>query len=126
MGLDMCLEKRKTNSNEEPIELVYWRKVNAVHKFFTKDYKRDNTTVIPVTKEKLEDLVNRCTEVLIKRTEECSKELLPTTLGFFFGSISYDEEYYKGIEETKENIIRVLENEYPLAENEVIEYFAWY
>ena len=34
MGLDMYLEKRRKNTNDELQQVIYWRKANAIHNYF--------------------------------------------------------------------------------------------
>lgn len=148
MGLDMYLHKKKyignatikllsneygwyKNAGEEysnvcvlTIETCYWRKANAIHKWFVDNVQdgNDDCGEYEVSFEKLQELLNICKElkskmVLSEDTNEngykyvvnytiCEK-LLPTQDGFFFGSTSYDEWYYKDIE----NTIKMLENE---------------
>lgn len=115
MGLDMYLfESEKENAtfndwaNSE--ELIYWRKANAIHRWFVinvQDYK-DDCEIYPVSKEKLKELLYTCKEVLNDYTK--AKELLPTQEGFFFGSTLYDDDYFDDIIFTMNNLIKILNN----------------
>lgn len=120
-------------------EVAYWRKANAIHKWIYENCAnegQEDHEDIEVSKEKLEELVEVCKRVLAD-LETCEKskteihtgwqgdkeiyeeievynskvaeELLPTQSGFFFGSLHYDEWYKKDLEDTIEQITRVLE-----------------
>lgn len=113
MGLDMYLfESEKENATFDDWkyseELIYWRKANAIHRWFVvnvQDYK-DDCEIYPVSKEKLEKLLYTCKEVLNDYTK--AKELLPTKEGFFFGSTLYDDDYFDDIIFTMNNLIKIL------------------
>ena len=82
-------------------EVGYWRKVNAVHKWFVdnvQDGEDDCVYHRPVTKDDLEALFELCREVLADHSR--ASELLPNTSGFFFGSQQYDDWYFVDIENT--------------------------
>ena len=80
-------------------EVAYWRKANAIHNWITKCVGQTeiNCAKIYLTIEQLEQLVSDCKETL---NAEYPDEFLPTTSGFFFGSIEYDKYYYSTIQET--------------------------
>ena len=147
MGLDMYLEERKyigkaevkllsneygwhnndgqefKNVKELVIEAGYWRKANAIHKWFVDNVQdgNDDCGEYEVSIEKLQELLEICKELKSKMvlSEDTNKngdkyivnytlckKLLPTQDGFFFGSTSYDEWYYEDIE----NTIKIIEN----------------
>lgn len=110
MGLDMSLMQRirkEKNIEDTDVELVYWRKANAIHKFFTDiNEQYESCDSIEVTKDILGDLLDRCTKVLADRSK--ASELLPTTSGFFFGGIDYDEWYFDTLEKTIKDITPIL------------------
>lgn len=85
----------------------YWRKANAIHNWFVEKCGGgiDECQDIYVPIEKLEELHKLCEQVLENHDE--GKRLLPTTSGFFFGSVEYDEWYFKDIEYTK-NLIEII------------------
>lgn len=71
MGLDMYLIKRKKKQKGDlwdfKDELVYWRKANAIHKYFCdigKEIEEEQSYLIK--KEDLENLVNLCDKLLKK------------------------------------------------------------
>lgn len=126
MGLDMYLMQRirkEEHIEDTDIELVYWRKANAIHKFFTDiNEQYDSCESIEVTKDMLGQLLDRCTMVLEDRSR--ADELLPTSSGFFFGSIDYDEWYFKKLEHTIEKITPILSNG-DIKDGDLY-YYGWY
>lgn len=93
------------------IEVAYWRKSNAIHNFFVQlNNGVDDCEPIRVAKVDLENLLERCKEVLRVRTDAIANELLPSVSGFFFGSTEYDEWYYEDLENTVEVLENILTN----------------
>ena len=90
------------------VNCVYWRRANAIHKWFVDTLANgvDECQPIYVTKENLHTLVSLCEQVLADPTR--AEELLPTTSGFFFGGTAYDEWYMEDIKHTKESLDRVI------------------
>lgn len=91
--------------NEEKIseiveEAGYWRKANAIHKWFVNNVQdgNDDCGEYHVSEEKLKKLLNICK--IIKENPKMAHKLLPTTDGFFFGSTDYDNDYYEDIANT--------------------------
>lgn len=80
----------------------YWRKANAVHKWFIDTCADgvDECQRIYVSKDQLSDLYDLCKR--IKKKPELASDLLPTQSGFFFGDTEYGEWYMQDIEETIE------------------------
>ena len=134
MGLDMYLTARRLASSDaydetqEPttqcrlfgsdvplneIEKVlgYWRKANAIHKWFVENVQNgvDNCECSPVTRNQLEDLLNICKSVM--NDKENAANLLPTQAGFFFGSTEYDEGYFADVEATISCLDEILSND---------------
>lgn len=76
MGLDMyMIRRRKGEHSKNKIEeinwdnseqIAYWRKANQVHKWFVDNVQNgeDDCNYYKVTKEQLQDLVNKCNEIL--------------------------------------------------------------
>ena len=100
-------------------DVGYWRKANAIHKWFVDNVQNgvDDCKDYYVPKEKLEELLDICKKV--KENHELAKELLPTTNGFFFGSIDYDEYYFEDIE----NTIKIIEDTFSDYDKLLHEYF---
>ena len=123
MGLDMWLHKRKKISSDD--ELIYWRKANQIRGWIQNNVDGfvDNGSVV-VPKEKLEELLHVCKTVLEYESENVSKELLPVTSGFFFGSNEYDEWCYNDVEETATQLEKILQT-FDFDNYEVV-YDEWY
>ncbi len=141
MGLDMYLEKRtdvrqwnfqkedeqfevvvkkggvtypKINPNNVTTiveELGYWRKANAIHRWFVENVQdgNDNCGEYFVPKSLLEKLLELC--LAVKLNPEQADELLPTGSGFFFGGDEYDEWYFDKIEYTIEVLKEALSDD---------------
>lgn len=124
MGLDMNLMKRvRINKDSVDEGLVYWRKANAIHKFFTDiNEQYESCESIEVTKDMLGDLLNRCAEVLADRSK--ASELLPTTDGFFFGGTEYDDWYFNSLKNTIQEIIPIL-SDGDIKDGDLY-YYGWY
>jgi predicted methyltransferase len=99
------------------LEIAYWRKANAIHKFFVNTCADgvDNCQETYVSVENLQELLSRCKEVLENR--DIASELLPTQDGFFFGSTEYDDWYFQDLERT----MKILEKIIP----EIEAHFDW-
>lgn len=121
--------------------VAYWRKANAIHRFFYEYTGEDeDKREIYIPYECLEELLKRCKEIkseveLIdgkvsagytykdgKRVDEWAddkvikdsslcEELLPTQEGFFFGDTDYDEYYLEDIDLTIEQIEDILKTD---------------
>ena len=106
-----AVEALKVNGmkvKELSYEAGYWRKANAIHKWFV-DYVQggnDNCAEYLVTTEQLERLLAFVNGVLHDRDK--AQKLLPTTTGFFFGSFMYDEGYFDDLIQTKAILENVL------------------
>jgi len=124
MGLDMYLYAKRYVSNYNPAdaelrteldkledmtgfpiqevkcEAFYWRKANAVHKWFVDNVQEgvDDCGEYFVPDAKLRELLDICIQV--RADNKLSAKLLPTASGFFFGDTSYDEWYFDSLERT--------------------------
>jgi hypothetical protein len=134
MGLDMYLNARQFAFNgfknqelynklvqEAPfaldvavveIQVAYWRKANQIHKWFVDHVQggKDDCQDYHVSREQLQLLLDTCKIVLIDKEE--ASQLLPRQEGFFFGSYEYDEYYFSDIQDTIDQLEKVL-TEYP-------------
>lgn len=126
MGLDMYLNAKRflwhneneladTVSNAFPelgearvkevtAELMYWRKANAIHKWFVDNVQdgRDECQESWVSREQLEQLLAVIEEVLADKKK--AGELLPPSAGFFFGSTEVDDWYWEDLERTRDGL----------------------
>jgi hypothetical protein len=90
------------------IEAFYWRKANAIHKWFVDNVQggEDDCGNYEVAREQLSELLDTVKKVL--DNHKLATELLPSQGGFFFGGTDYDEWYYKDLEMTKVGIEEAL------------------
>lgn len=129
MGLDMYLKARVStwNMGEEAaealnalkpflhnreimqvvIEVAYWRKFNALHKWFVDHVQggKDECEPHEVSEVQLRELLDLLRRV--RDTEDAS--LLPPASGFFFGSTEVDEWYWQDVNETIHILEEVLQ-----------------
>lgn len=89
---------------------VYWRKANAVHRWFVENVQdnKDDCDRYYVERDQLRELYSKCEEILAH--PQRAGVVLPSQAGFFFGSTEYDEWYMHDIEYTRNAMARVLEN----------------
>lgn len=109
MGLDMYLDgiiKRYQVHDynigyiKTSVEIGYWRKANAIHKWFVDNIQGgvDNCATYYLDKTDLLKLKETCEQVL--KDMSLAEKLLPTQEGFFFGNTEYDEDYIYDLKET--------------------------
>ena len=161
MGLDMYLTRRtyvknwdhmskeerhsvtvKRNNKKHPYidpkkvcyiieDVAYWRKANAIHKWFVDNVQDGEDECKPhyVEMSQLKELYDLCVEINEyfekngdKGLEKFAEERLPTQGGFFFGDTSYntdengDNWYMEGIKETIEQLKPLIDLEKELEE----------
>jgi len=99
------------NTTGVSFEVGYWRKANAIHKWFVDNCQEgvDNCQGHYVGREKLIELKELCKKILKEHTQEIAEELMPVEQGFFFGTYEYDEWYWGSLEETIKIINKCLE-----------------
>jgi hypothetical protein len=103
-------ELKGRSVKEVIVEEIYWRKSNAIHKWFVDNVQdgEDDCGDYFVSREQLEELRQLILEVLAKK--DASK--LPPQAGFFFGSTDVDEWYWEDLRRTADQLEQVLTN-YP-------------
>ena len=81
-------------------EVMYWRKANAIHKWFVDNVQDgvDECQETWIDPQKLYELRDVCKAVLADRDQAAT--LLPAQSGFFFGGTDYDEYYFDDVEST--------------------------
>ena len=139
MGLDMYLNKhtyvqhwehngdnnyevtvtkagKPTNINPKKVKYIieeagYWRKANAIHKWFVDNIQDgvDDCRDAYAERRDLQTLLDLCRIVIIDKSK--AEQLLPSSSGFFFGNTEYDEWYYNDIQNTIEILEKALEDE---------------
>lgn len=85
---------------ERQVEAGEWRKVNQIHNWFVENVQsgEDDCGEYEVERWQLARLKSLCEQVLADPTK--AEELLPTTVGFFFGGTEYDDYYQEGLRDT--------------------------
>lgn len=88
--------------------VMYWRKANAVHRWFVEWVQggADDCDMYRVHSEALAGLVDAAERVTVDHA--LAEDLLPSQGGFFFGSTEYDEWYFADIEETARTLKQVM------------------
>jgi hypothetical protein len=94
-------------------EAIYWRKSNAIHKWFVDNVQggNDDCGYYDVSREDLEKLLAVIEEVLADHTKAAT--LLCPQAGFFFGSKDIDEWYWQDLENTRDRLTKLLAQEMP-------------
>lgn len=123
-------------------EVCYWRKFNALHKYFNEHFNEqdnDNCVDMYMEIEDIEELLKLVKKIRgavemdgenIANPEVC--EELPTEDGFFFGSTDYDKYYVSDLDLTIEQLSKVIDEHKELIKAGVAEYDidyyyrAWY
>jgi hypothetical protein len=123
VGLEKMPGRKNVGKNVVESEAIYWRKANAIHKWFVDNVQDgvDDCGNYDVGIEQLQELAETCRKVL--NDKSLASELLPAQSGFFFGGTDYDEWYFKDLEYTATEIEKLLSIEKQKLEG--IEYYPW-
>jgi hypothetical protein len=107
---NMFPELKGRKAKKVEVEFMYWRKANAIHKWFVDNVQdgRDECQESYVESDKLYQLRDVCRAVLADTSQ--ASTLLPTTSGFFFGSTDYDEWFFQDVENTVKFLDELLED----------------
>ena len=91
-------------------EALYWRKANAVHRWFVQNVQEgnDDCREYYVTRPQLQSLLSVCKEVIADPSK--AEELLPPEAGFFFGSAEVNDWYWDDIKATIEGLENILQS----------------
>jgi len=115
LGLDKLSDigddMRAIAVKEVTVEAAYWRKANAIHKWFV-DVCQDGVDECQetyVSREQLKQLLDTCREVLADNSK--AETLLPTEAGFFFGGTDIDEWYLGDVQFTADRLQYLLGSE---------------
>ena len=92
-------------------EVAYWRKANAIHKWFVDNVQsgNDNCGEYYVSREDLESLRETCQNAL--NNKDSADNILPPQSGFFFGETTLDSWYFENLGYTINQINIILESE---------------
>lgn len=102
-----------TNYKSAMVEIGvgYWRKANAIHKYFVDSCQdgMDDCRRAYVQRDVLEELRDFCKQLIDSEFDpELCAELLPPSEGFFFGSYEIDDWYKDEVKRTYEMISYLL------------------
>lgn len=126
MGLDMYLH-RMTATRKQITEVGYWRKANAIHKWFVDNVQDgvDDCGDYEVSEEHIQKLLQTCKTVVTngKLDKEKAQTLLPPQAGFFFGSTDIDEGYEQDLLHTI-SILEPLQN-FDFKRNKLLYCSSW-
>ena len=105
-ALDVPAALGKVNRYET--EAAYWRKANQIHNWFVQNVQDGEDECRPhyVSVTNLRELLEACKEVLADHDK--AEDLLPVQEGFFFGSYEYDDWYFEQIQDTIQQLERIL------------------
>jgi hypothetical protein len=108
-SLGLTHMNRDDSSVEVSINVGYWRKANAIHKWFVDNVQDgdDNCRAYYVSRETLEKLLATVNHVV--ETKDATD--LPPTQGFFFGSDKVDDWYWEDMTDTQNMLKNILEDE---------------
>jgi hypothetical protein len=90
---------------------VYWRKANAIHKWFVDNLADgvDDCRPLRVSTDHLKELFFKVCEVLASNKDpQVAEEVLPSEDGLFFGDTSYREAYWDDLEYTQKALEKIL------------------
>ncbi|MFZ9902980.1 MAG: hypothetical protein ACO3FT_04925 [Ilumatobacteraceae bacterium] len=100
-------------------QVAYWRKANAIHGWFVRNCQDgvDDCRDASVEVEQLIDLRDLCRELLALRTTAPAEaaarawctNVLPPTVGCFFGSTELDEGYWDHLADTDRMLTAILD-----------------
>ena len=91
-------------------EAVYWRKANAIHKWFVENVQQgeDDCEEYDVSIDQLRELLRVCKKALEERNLSERPLGLETTEGFFFGGTGYDDWFWEGVQYTVDKLTVLL------------------
>lgn len=86
--------------------VAYWRKANHIHGWFVENVQnnKDDCDEYYVSRTKLEELRLKCQRMLVSK----NPDTMPRVAGFFFGSDEVDESYWWAVENTIQQLNKVL------------------
>lgn len=92
------------------VKVGYWRKANQIHQWFVDNVQdgEDNCAEYYVSREQLQELNDVCMKVWKSKNKRIAEDLLPTQVGFFYGSYEIDEWYWEQVEDTLVQLGRIL------------------
>ncbi len=106
-------------------EAAYWRKANAIHKWFVDNVQSgaDDCKPYSTNTTELRELIKTCERVLAHPNR--AEELLPVQGGFFFGGTEYDEWYMESLRDTVEQLTKAIAFAEKIEERNMSCYFTY-
>lgn len=97
---EMFPELKNAQVTRVRAEVGYWRKANAIHKWFVDNVQdgNDDCGDYYVPREKLKELLELVEQVLNQKDN--ASMALPPAAGFFFGSTEIDDYYFEDLKHT--------------------------
>lgn len=122
MGLDIFISERDKKTRDiVSQDFLYYRKSNFLFAYFqnvANKVKYDQIYTCTISKEELEDIANRCEQIINNHT--LAEELLPTMEGLSFGFTDYDEMYFDKIEEVYIDFKHILASQFDFDNYELV------
>ena len=116
MGLDIKISKGKHS--------FYFRKYNWLYGWVRRKLKLPelkNCEHYQLHRSMINDLIDDITKVISDHS--LAEKLLPTEDGFFFGSVAYDDWYYKDLTDAKTQLTQLLTK---MSDGEPADFWSWY
>jgi hypothetical protein len=111
VGLTPAAISKDSPSLTVMVNVMYWRKANAIHDWFVKTIQngKDECQLAYVGRSHLEDLLTLCEGELAAKKNGHVGELEPTS-GFFFGSTDRDDWFYEDMKRTVKDLKKLLKD----------------
>ena len=105
-GVATLVDKESIYGVDVSVNVCYWRKCNQIHNWFVNNVQggEDNCQEYYVSNTKIRELETLCTLAITNK----DPNLLPPREGFFFGGTDIDEWYWRDIEDTREQLRRLI------------------
>lgn len=114
-------------------EVQYFRKFNALQNYFEERYDIGNCEFHLITSEDIEDLLDIIEPIFkayrledISKAQALAEANFPTTSGFFYGSLEYDDYYFQDIDTLYKTLLEMNALFPELNYNQDFAYYSWY
>ena len=106
VGLDRKALSDGAPGVEVSVNIGYWRKANAIHKWFVDNVQGgvDDCQLYSAKRSDLKELHRQVTEAISNK----DGSVLPPKSGFFFGSLEIDQWYWADLKATSVMLNRIL------------------
>lgn len=111
-GLDILVDpKEDIKSLTIEVKVGYWRKCNAIHKWFVDNVQdgKDDCGDYECTADQLQTLLTLCEDLYKRKDTKEAEERLPPQGGFFFGDTTINADYWEWeVKATIDMLTRIL------------------